>query len=589
VKLPAPARCFTCSIRPVAWTIPRVDYCYDCLPGGPFAPPLCRRCGSGSYYTGGLCTTCHPHGPGHVGACTGCLAWGVMKLNRWRCWQCRWWNTHYRFGICTICDRETRLSELRVCRLCWDNARQLTPAGRTPELSLNRLGQQLWFANFPGQNLRPNQHLRDVARHRPVHRSGANKPPIPPLSSIPIGQRFSPDDWEQLALFHLDPDPDAVRRRAALERDSGPLRYCDDVIRDHARVHGWTRKQIADVRRTTRLAYAATDNPTGKIKASDVLKLPAIDPFTNATATIDVLAVAGLLHDDRATGPERYFTQQTTGLPAGLTAQLRIWFDIMINGSTSPPRRRARDPETVILHIRGIIPVLLVWLAAGHETLAEITTKDVLAVLPDHPPRRHLIEQGLRSLFEVLKGRKQVFVDPMRQVPYTNTNNTIPLPLDTATIRANLTSNDPPTALAASLLAFHALTSRQLCTLKLTDIIDGRLTLGTRIFPLATPVLPRLSVWLDHRNTIWPATANPHLFISYKSAHRTTPVNVAYFLRRLNIGAQQLREDRILDEVNATGGDVRIICELFGLSVGGAMRYTTTIEPQLPQRPPRRI
>lgn len=46
----------------------------------------------------------------------------------------------------------------------------------------------------------------------------------------------------------------------------------------------------------------------------------------------------------------------------------------------------------------------------------------------------------------------------------------------------------------------------------------------------------------------------------------------------MSLRPQMLREDRILDEVRATGGDVRRICEPFGLSVEGAMRYTTTID-----------
>jgi hypothetical protein len=37
-------------------------------------------------------------------------------------------------------------------------------------------------------------------------------------------------------------------------------------------------------------------------------------------------------------------------------------------------------------------------------------------------------------------------------------------------------------------------------------------------------------------------------------------------------------EDRILHEIHATGGDVRRIYDLFGLSVEGATRYLKTVE-----------
>lgn len=576
----APAKCFSCRIRPVAWSVPRVDFCYDCVPGGPFQPPLCTGCGAGDFYTGGLCETCHPHGPRHIGSCSGCLAWGVRKLYRWRCWQCRWWNTHYPKGTCRVCRRDTVISDLQVCRLCWEHARHLTPAGRAPNLAVNNDGQQLFFANFGGQHQRPHHYL-----HTPngnVTNRG-RKPPMPRLSSVPTGQTHVARGWEQLVLFKLVANAAEIRRRAAIEVDNDVLRYCDDITRAHGEVHGWSRKQINDVRRSLRVLYADLATPDAKINASDVLQMPAAHPYTNASATLDVLVVAGLLNDDRPRNPERYFTERTMALPPTITAQLRIWFDVMLNGSTTTPRRHPRDPETIKHHIRGMTPLIRIWVANGHDTLASITTDQVLAVLPVHPPRRHIAEQGLRSLFEILKARKQVFVDPLQRVPYTGTNNTIPLPLNAEAIRACLNSPDAGTALITSLIAFHALTSRQLRDLKLTDITDGRITIAARTFPLAQPVLPRLTAWLNYRNIVWPNTNNPHLLLTYKSAVRRHPVSIAHIRDRVPVGPQLLREDRIIDEANATNGDIRIICELFGLSIPGAMRYITTITPTQPR------
>lgn len=40
-------------------------------------------------------------------------------------------------------------------------------------------------------------------------------------------------------------------------------------------------------------------------------------------------------------------------------------------------------------------------------------------------------------------------------------------------------------------------------------------------------------------------------------------------------------EDRLLHEAEATGGDPRRICDLFGLSVGAALLYTTIDQPRL--------
>ena len=408
--------------------------------------------------------------------------------------------------------------------------------------------------------------------------------PLPRLTKVGHGQRFDPVPWTQLALFDIALEPAVVAARAA-GPDSELMRYCDEVVRDHAVAHGWSRKQTNDVRRSLRLVEVLQHTPNGGINASDVLKLTAIEANVSMLSTLDVLAAAGLLNDDRLSPAERYFNEQIDGLPATMTAQLRVWFDIMINGATTAPRRLPRDPATAKLHIRAIAPIARRWAAQGRDSFAEIDRDDIVAALPASGARRHTVEQGLRSLFSVLKSRKLVFVNPTRGLPLTNTNATIPLPLDTAAIRAALNSPRPAGALAVALVAFHAIASRQLRTIQLTDIVDGRLAIGGRVIPLAAPVLPRLAAWLDHRNTTWPNTTNPYLFINRRTAPRRTPVSRGFAWDQIDFAAQTLREDRILDEVKATGGDLRRICELFGLGVDAAMRYTNTVDPRLgPER-----
>lgn len=119
--------------------------------------------------------------------------------------------------------------------------------------------------------------------------------------------------------------------------------------------------------------------------------------------------------------------------------------------------------------------------------------------------------------------------------------------------------------------------SRELRVIHVTDIVDARLIIGDRDIPLAAPVLPRLAAWLDQRNTIWPNTANPHLFINRRTAPRLITVSRSFAWNQTGIAAQALREDRILDEVQATGGDIRRICELFGIGVE-AVRYTRILD-----------
>lgn len=557
-----PPRCIGCQVKRVAWVTPRVDYCYACLPGGPFPAPACRACGSRAYFSDGLCERCHPGGPLYPGSCRGCLAWGVYRAHSWRCWSCCWWRTHYPLGDCLYCARTTQIGELGACRLCIEQARLLQEPGRAlAPARANRLGQQLFLAN-----------MRFGRPRTPRLRPG-------PGSARERASGFRPLAWRQLALFALDPEPQLTRQRA-LVAGGDLVAHCTEIVADHAARHGWSNRQRNDVMRSLRLLAVLQDTPGARINASDVAQLPRYDG--NIQSTLDVLAAAGLLIDDRIAPIERYFAGKADGLPAPMRGQLEIWLEVMLSGSTSPPRQRSRDPQTIRLQILGLAPIVQAWAAAGHQSLAEITPEQVRTALQESGARRNFAEYGLRSLFRVLKARKQIFANPTRGMPATPVNRTLPLPLDTEAIRQALDSPDPAIALAVALVAFHALSAKQLAQLTLTDIVDGRLALEGRDVPLAGPVLVRLGAWLDHRARTWPGSINPHLFISRRSAPRLVPVGRQFPWKRTNLRPQALREDRILQEIHATGGDIRRICDLFGLSVQAATRYAATLgHPEL--------
>ncbi|MPN08282.1 hypothetical protein SDC9_155564 [bioreactor metagenome] len=164
----------------------------------------------------------------------------------------------------------------------------------------------------------------------------------------------------------------------------------------------------------------------------------------------------------------------------------------------------------------------------------------------------------------------------------TDSGESIPLPVDTDTILAVLNHEDPAIALATSIVVFHGLTSGQVRSIQLTDIVDGKLALPDgRIIPLADPVRARLTVWLDHRAATWPNTLNPHLFVSLLTAGRLSPPGHQFPWHKAGISAQALRNDRIIQEIQATGGDARRIADLFGIGVESATRYTRTLDPDL--------
>lgn len=558
------ARCVGCQKRPVAWRHPRVDYCYQCLPGGPFAPPPCRRCGSDNYFTGGLCEACHPDGPKLVGSCRGCLAWGVYRQYNWHCWSCRWWQTHFPTGTCRYCRRETPIGELGACRLCMEHARHWQQPGRAIDLpDANRFGQQLFLANRISQRRRaqPLTVRMRVRQARPA--------PVP---------------WRQLPLFSLAPDVEVIKKQAVnTDQDLGE--YCKDIVAEHSSAHGWSKRQTNDVIRSLRVLHLLQDTPGAKLTASEVLRARRYDG--NIVSTLEVLAGAGLLIDDRVSNIQRYFVGKANGLPDKMTTELQLWLDVRLKGRRTAPRLLPRLPQTVQIQLGNLAPVVQSWAARGYTSLAQVTTADVQAALPPSGAPRAFTAQALRSLFTILKAHKIVFANPTRGLRVTQPEPNIPLPLKTEQIREALNSTVPAIALAVALVAFHALTTKQTRHLKLTDIVDGRLTIDGRQIPLAAPVQARLTAWLDYRARTWPGTLNPHLLISRKTGPRLTPVGPQFAWQRLSFTAQSLREDRILQEIHAHGGDVRRVCDLFGLGIEAAMRYTLTLgEAQSRKQPP---
>jgi hypothetical protein len=443
----------------------------------------------------------------------------------------------------------------------------LQEPGRAVDLvAANAHGQQLFLANSLGGRRRRTPRLAPEPR-RPA-------------------ARFVPEPWRQLVLVDVEPDADGIRARALIA-DDALIAHCRAIVAEHAAAHGWSKRQRNDVVRSLRLLSVLQDSPGARINATDVLQLPRYDG--NITSTLDVLRAAGLLIDDRPTRVQTYFAAKTGGLPPVMADQLETWLEVMLNGSTTAPRQRSRDPRTAQIHILGIAPIIHAWAAAGHQSLAEITPAQVRAALPASGSHRNWAEFGLRSLFTTLKARKLIFTNPTRGMASTGVNRTVPLPLDTSAVREALDSADPVVAVCVALVAFHALTVQQVAGLRLTDIVDGRLHLAGRTLPLADPVRVRLAAWLDHRQRTWPGCINPHLIVSRLSAPRLIPVSESFPWRKIGLSAQALREDRILAEIHAGGGDVRRICDLFGITISAALRYDTTAAQPGPAIAPQRV
>jgi len=466
-------------------------------------------------------------------------------------------------GQCRICQTSPRpVDRDQLCRLC--QRQSLLIDGLTVE-EANAGGQQLFLANlaFPAKRRKGSTGL--TRRRRPAR-------------GVPAPGGFTPVTHRQLVLLELPRDLAYARDRQTLPapRDEQMAIVLDIAVREHARQHGWPKSSTKRTRTSARVLLGLQDTPGAPLLASDALLLLQIDlPALNL---IEAAGAAGLLLEDRPLAIHAWFATMTAALPDPMRGEVSEWFNVMVNGSMTPPRRRPRSEITTRVHLSWALPALTAWASIGHLSLREISPAEIRAVLPPSGNPRSTMGAGLRSIFTVLRARKTIFINPMHRIPTGGHETRDPLPLDLAVIREALHSPDPARAALAALAAFHALRAGDLLGAHLTDIQDGRLQMGDRSLPLADPVRERVSAWLDHRAQQWPRTINSHLFINHWTSTRIDPVGRRWLSLTLGIPTRLLREDRILHEIDASGGDVRRLCDLFGLTVGGALRYLPPFE-----------
>lgn len=347
------------------------------------------------------------------------------------------------------------------------------------------------------------------------------------------------------------------------------------AVADHGDRHGWSIEQRDKTWRGIRTLLALQDLPGTRIAWSDTqLVIPLVT--SSAQSVLEVLDTVGMLRDDRPPALHAWFTARTNNLPDPIRHELTVWFEVLRDGSTSPPRRKPRHLHTVRAHVTSVLPTIHAWAATGHQSLREITRDNITAALATQDHQRPSVP-SLRSLFGYLKARKLVFSNPttrLRQLPTTNT----PAPAELDPIRAALHSTDPARAALTALIAFHALRPTDICNLQLIDLDGRRLNVGDHHHLLADAVRSRLTTWLAERGRRWPNSINPHLFIHERTAGRTRPATTDWIALKIGTPPSTIRQDRILDEAFATG-DPRHLCDLFGVSIPTAERYIAATRP----------
>lgn len=546
-----PQPCTACGNRRVANKWQR--FCYDCMPGGPLIAPPCRRCGStNDYFTSGLCIRCHQYAPPQIDGCLDCHAWGVTRLRKWLCTPCdAWRKNNLNVTNCATCDRIRSIGEWGLCRLCWRTA-TTAHIPRTPVdfVKANSGGQQLFFAN--------------------MHRAATDVRHPPPR--FPDHHYVRQHQPRQLDLF-TQPLTWAQRHNINEPPDAKLAARLDQLCGDHGRMHGWARKTITKTQLSLRTIQSLQTTPGEPFTLTEITaQLATYDWAVRPVQTI--LTEAGLLNDDRIPAVVTWFETQIASLPAQIRDELRVWFDVLHNGRTTPPRSRPRAEITIRTRVDWALPTIQSWADTGHKSLREITRNDIVDALPGSGTPRATLGAALKSIFRILKAQQITFINPTTRMNTGTTETRQPLPVELGPLREALNSPNSATAALTALVAYHGLRASELRHLQLTDITDGRIHVPKRTVLLAEPARQHINRYINDRNQRWPNTANPHLFINTHSAMRTEPAGVRWMHLTLGRSPKSLREDRILDEAIATGGDIRRLSDLFGISIKAATRYT---------------
>jgi hypothetical protein len=94
--------------------------------------------------------------------------------------------------------------------------------------------------------------------------------------------------------------------------------------------------------------------------------------------------------------------------------------------------------------------------------------------------------------------------------------------------------------------------------------------------PLDEFTASAVSGYLAFRNYRWPATTNPYLLVTRKTAHTGQPVSefwMTRLFRGLPVTAEQLRDDRIVEEALSGRADPLHLAAVFGFEPRTGLRY----------------
>jgi integrase len=276
-------------------------------------------------------------------------------------------------------------------------------------------------------------------------------------------------------------------------------------------------------------------------------------------------------------------------VPACFRTETSAWIRVLRGEGTRPSP--VMSWRTIRRYAGAVLPSLHQWASEQITSLREVTTEDVTTAIARRPrPSGRTAHTGLRSLFRALKRERLIFRDPARTVTM-HASPALPRPLPASQLTGLLDrAPTPMAAAAAALVAIHAVRPAELHRLQAADLDRqrGQLTIRrpgrSRTVFLDELTLQLLTAWLRERHRRWPASTNPHLLVSRRTAMSPDGPPVSKYclnalFRKTGVMPGRLWTDRILDEAARTADPVHLM-HLYGLSAATAIKYVRTAHPQ---------
>ena len=370
------------------------------------------RCGAvRGYYRGGRCRRCYQFArPVAVDSCADCGGWGATRTDSWLCAACRGWR---RDGA----GRRGRLRDLtrRARHLTTQNACAGCAAGRAPRAQATA-GHQA----SGGQPRRPPAlpHLSPAAPS-----AGRRPAPGPAAGRRAPGSTRLPT--ASSCLFDLPTRscrrPFAAAAYLTPPTPASPPCWSKPPPTTRPASRGWSKTRI-NARTTGRACGSWPGCKTRPARSSAPKRGLRPDPDRDRRP-----ARPRSPRRHRAPAAKTGSRPSPAGSPARqaacpnriLTSELRTWFEVMRDGSATPPRRRPRSPGTIRQDLTAALPVApRLGGSRPPNRCGRSPADDVIAGAGGQRHARAATGQGLRSLLTVLEGTQDHLHQPGRADPH---------------------------------------------------------------------------------------------------------------------------------------------------------------------------